>query len=116
MYGNHVFTDVEAVNNEVLNGTDAVLSCKITGITEAITVIWKDSDNEDVTTVADTANKYTVDAGTFNETTFSQTTTLEVKALENTEDRTISCQINSTEWNKSDDSTDVKLNVFGRSH
>ena len=117
MYGNHVLTGVSAVNNEVLSGTDAVISCKITGITEAITVIiWEDSDNEDVRTVTDTANKYTVDFGTFNEATFSQTTTLEVKALENTEDRTFSCHITSTEWNKSDDSTDVKLNVFGRSH
>ena len=115
MYGNHVLTGVSAVNNEVLSGTDAVISCKITGITEAITVKWINSDNDDVTTVTDASLKYTVDIGTFNEVTFSQTTTLTVKAAENTEDRIISCQITSTEWNKSDDSTDVELNVFGRS-
>ena len=104
MYSNHVFTGVEAVNNEVLIGTDAVISCKVTGISAAITVKWKTSLNEDVTSITDT----------FDDVEFSQTTTLTVKAAENTEDSTFSCQITSTEWNKVDDSTAVNLNVFGR--
>ena len=116
IYSNHVFTDIEAVNNEVLTGTDAVISCKVTGITEAITVIWKTSDNEDVTSVTDTSYKYDVDVGTFNEAESSQTTTLAVKAVENTEDSTFSCQVASVEWNDVGDSTVVKLDVFGRSH
>ena len=93
-----------------------MISCKVTGITEAITVNWKTSADEDVTSVTDTSLKFAVDVGIFNKIVFSQITTLTVKALENTEDSIFSCQITSSEWKKSDDSTVVNLNVVGRSH
>ena len=93
------------------SGTDATLTCTITGITKQLdAVVWTKSGT-DVTTLTED-NSYVVSAGTYGSN--SQTTTLTVKAAVNTADSTYTCVITSNEWLITNRETSINLNVFGR--
>ena len=93
------------------SGTDATLTCSITGITKQLdAVVWTKSGT-DVTTLTED-NSYVVSAGTYGSN--SQTTTLTVKAAVNTADSTYTCVVTSNEWLITNRETSINLNVFGR--
>ena len=100
---------VTAVNKEVLIGTPAEISCKVTGLTAALkTVKWEKSDGTDVTS---DVRGYTSTAGIFDNG--SQTTTLTVAGEVNKVDSTYNCLITpSTQDNATEISTAVTLNIF----
>ena len=103
-------SDVRPINKEVERGTDATVSCVVTGITQQLnSVVWK-KGGTDVTTLSED-NSYVVSAGTYGSN--SQTTTLTVKAAVNTADSTYTCVITSNEWLQTDKEISVALNVFG---
>ena len=100
---------VTAGNKEVLSGTDAEISCQVTGLTKQLqTVKWKKSDGTDVTTGV---TGYTSKPGTFGGG--SQTTTLTVASAQNNADSTYSCLITPAYQDDATEvSTPVQLNVF----
>ena len=98
-----------AVNIEVLTGTTAKISCKVTGLTAALqTVKWEKSDGTDVTSGVP---GYTSNDGVYDNG--SQTTTLTVDGELNSVDSTYNCLITpSTPDYAGKNSTEVKLNIF----
>ena len=100
--------NVEAKSKEVQESTSAVLSCVITGITELATVGWTDSSDGDLSDGAD----YTIVPGSYEASSNSQTSTLTVTNGVSS-DSTFSCKVTSSEWGKTDEKTEVSLNVFG---
>ena len=105
-----IFADVQVSNKEVESGSDATISCVITGITQKLdAVIWT-KDGTDVTTLS--ADNYVVSPGTYDSN--SQTTTLTVKAAANTADSTYTCVITSDEWLQTQKETTVNLEVFSK--
>ena len=100
---------VTAVNKEVLTGTTAEISCKVTSLTAALkTVKWEKSDGTDVTSGA---RGYTSNDGIFDDG--SQTTTLTVAGEVNTVDSTYNCLITpSNQDDATEVSTAVTLNIF----
>ena len=101
---------VTAVDQEQLKGTEAKISCTVTGLNQAIyDVQWTDSDDELITSGT---NDFVIDEGTLIGNT--QTTVLTVPAALNTQDTTFNCLITSNEHAKVDDSTVVSLKVFSK--
>ena len=106
----HIFSDVQPTNKEIESGTDATVSCIITGVTRQLdAVVWR-KGGTDVTTLS--GSNYDVSAGTYSSN--SQTTTLTVKAAANIADSTYTCDITSNEWLETNKQTNVILNVFGK--
>ena len=106
-----MYSEAQPTNKEVESGTDAVVSCIISGITQPLDrVIWR-KDGTDVTTLTED-NSYLISAGTYSFN--SQTTTLTVKAAVNTADSTYTCVITSNEHDESNKPTSVVLLVFGK--
>ena len=104
------FPATTAVHKEQLSGTDARISCKITGLTRQLDdVKWTKSDNSAIMSGQD---GYIVDKGDFSDG--SQTTTLTVPAAQNEADSTYRCLITAAEWVVKDRSTVVMLNVFSK--
>ena len=92
------------------SGTDATVSCVISGITQQLdAVVWR-KDGTDVTSLS--GSNYVVSAGTYGSN--SQATTLTVKAAANLADSTYTCFIASSEWLVTNRQTNVILNVFGK--
>ena len=104
------FSDVQSVNKEVGSGTDATISCIISGISQQLNAVIWTKDGTDVTTVS--GSNYIVSSGTYDSN--SQTTTLTVKAAANTADSTYTCVITSIEYEETNKETPVALNVFGK--
>ena len=102
---------VTALNKEVLTGTPAEISCKVTGLTAALkTVKWEKSDGTDVTSGVP---GYTSYAGIFDDG--SQTTTLAVAGELNTVDSTYICRVTpSTRDDATEVSTEVTLDIFSK--
>ena len=100
---------VTAVNKEVLTGTPAEISCKVTGLTAALkSVKWEKSDGTDVT---DGVKGYTSNDGIFDDG--SQITTLTVASEVNTVDSIYNCVITpATQDDATKVNTEVKLNIF----
>ena len=100
-----LFVDIEGTTANVISGTQAVVSCAVTGINEALTpsnIKWKKGEAE---LTSDGA--YTIAEGTFN--TDTQTTTLTI--LISTGDATFTCEI--TPDGGTMGSRTVKSDVFG---
>ena len=101
-------SEIEPISKEIEINTDAVISCIISGISQAVdSVVWKDSSGTEVT-----GANYVAVSGTYDSLTNSQTTTLSVTASVNTEDKTYKCALNSTEWNVIGNETSVALDVI----
>ena len=99
---------MQPTDKEVEAGTDATLTCIVTGIGEQLNAVTWRKDGTDVTTLS--GDNYVVSAGTWGSN--SQTTTLTVKAAANTADSTYTCAITSDEWLQTNKQTDVILSVF----
>ena len=87
-------------------GTDVTLSCSISGISAAATVLWKKSGTADL---SDSIAGHTVVAGIFE--SGAQVSTLTLTAAVNTADTTFTCDVTPSEGTAQ--STEVSLNVFG---
>ena len=91
-------------------GTEAELSCTVTGLTtELDEVKWLKSDGTPITSETD---GYTINTGSYIEGT--QTTLLTVSAGENVRDTTYKCSVSSTEHGVVSKSTAVHLKVFSK--
>ena len=99
---------VQPINKEVLAGTDAVISCVISGITQQLDAVVWTKDGTDVKSFS--GSNYGVSPGTYDSN--SQTTTLTVKAAANTADSTYTCVITSEEHQETNKPTTVTLLVF----
>ena len=103
-----VLSVIEPTNKEVETGTDATISCVVTGLTRQLdAVVWRKSGT-DVTSLS--GSNYVVSAGTYGSN--SQTTTLTVKAAANTADSVFTCIITSNEHQETNKETAVTLDVF----
>ena len=110
---NH-FSGLAAGNREQLIGTEAVISCTVTVLTEALgSVTWMRTSNGklDVTTGVD---GYTSAQGSFAPGTHCQTATLTVGAEQNTRDDIFECSVESTEYGKIAQTITVHLKVFSK--
>ncbi|XP_063675242.1 uncharacterized protein LOC134811997 [Bolinopsis microptera] len=97
-----------AVNKEQLTGTEATISCTVTGLTQAFSAVkWTTSANDDALTQD---QGYTVEAGSL--VGKSQTTTLTIPVSENNGDVTYSCVFTSAEHASVDQKTAVSSKVF----
>jgi hypothetical protein len=95
---------VESGSKEVLIGTETVISCKITEITEQMDIEWSGFEKGD---------NFVQDLGTYNAGTKSQTGTLTVKSPDT--DKTYTCSVSSTTNKESTvKNIDVHLNVYGK--
>ena len=96
---------VEIGSKEVLIGTETMISCIITEITEQMSIDWSGFVKGD---------NFVPEAGTYNADTKSQTGTLTVKSSEVQVDKTYTCTISSIVNSFSPKKTvDVALNVYG---
>ena len=88
-----IIPDVVGLHKEVKSGSDVVLSCIVTGITQAVNVVWKDSNHTSFT--SNSSGSIIVDDGDFFDD--HQTTTLTINGSVNTQDTTYTCEITSGE-------------------
>jgi hypothetical protein len=96
------------VSKEVESGTDATISCVVSGITSTLdSVVWR-KDGTDVKSLSE--SDYVVSEGIYGAN--SQTTTLTVKAAANVDDSTYTCAITSNEWKITNRESVVTLNTF----
>ena len=104
------FSAVTAGNREQLQGSQAVISCKVTGLTKVLDgVKWTKSDNSKITY---SVNSFVVDTGRGSFSGDTQTTTLTVPASQTDVDKTYNCLITSNQHGHTDNSTTVNLKVF----
>ena len=102
---------VEAKHSEVLKGTQATISCVVTGLTKALdAVAWQKPDGAPIT---DQQDGYEIAEGSYAD--HKQTTILTVPADADRTDSVFTCVITSTEHGISAERTDVNLNVFSKS-
>ena len=104
---------VEAKHIEVLKGTQATISCVVTGLTKALdAVAWQKPDGAPIT-ITDQQDGYEIAEGSYAD--HKQTTILTVPADADRTDSVFTCVITSTEHGISAERTDVNLNVFSKS-
>ena len=104
---------VEAKHSEVLNGTQAKISCVVTGLTKKLDeVTWEKSDSGGA--ITDGTDGYQIDVGTYQNESNSQTTILTIPDASNVADAVFSCVITSNEHGKSDEKTAVNSDVFSK--
>ena len=98
------------MNKEQLAGTEALISCIVTGLTRQLDgVKWTKSDNSIIESGQD---DFIIVEGEFDISNSSQTTTLNVPAAHNYHDTTYKCLITSVEHGVTDKSTIVNLKTF----
>ena len=96
---------MEVIGKEVFIGTETTISCKVTGLTQAVNIVWTGLPTDET--------GYTKSAGTFN--TDTQIATLTVASAQVTEDKTYTCTVTSIQYGTSQsESKDVDLNVYGK--
>ena len=101
---------ITAINKEQLSGTEAKISCTVTGLTRLLDKVrWTKDDGTDIKP-GDADYNFT--RGTFSGG--SQTTILTVAASKNDLDTTYSCVITSNEHGGIEQSTNVHLKVFSK--
>ena len=87
------------------------MSCVVSGLTTVLdSVSWKTSTGAPIT--SDVTN-YVIEEGSLNDSDNSQTTVLTVVAGVST-DQEYSCVVESQEWELTDQSQTVYLNVYGK--
>ena len=101
-----LFTAVEAVSKEVLVNTETVISCKITGITEQMSIEWSGFTQ---------GSDFDPKQGSYDPSSNSQTGTLTVKSGAVKSDQIYTCSISSTvNTDSAVKTTHVHLNVYGK--
>ena len=102
---------IAGVHKEQLSGTEAKISCRISGLTKQLDEVkWRKSNDSPITSGQD---DYIIDTGDYNDG--SQTSTLTVSGALNEADSTYACLVTSEEWAVEDKSTIVMLDVFSKS-
>ena len=87
------------------------MSCVVSGLTVDLdTVTWKNSTG---TALTNDGTNYIINEGSLNDTDNTQTTVLTVVAGVST-DQEYSCVVESQEWEISEQSESVFLNVYGK--
>lgn len=98
---------VEAVSKEVLINTETVITCKISEITEQMSVTWSGFTTGDV--------NYIQEQGGYDSSSNTQTSTLTVKSPAVVADNTYTCTVSSVKFPMSDKkSLNVALDVYGK--
>ena len=109
-----VVSDVTAKHSEVLMNTQGVISCVVNGLTKQLdSVTWEKSESGGV--ITDGTDGYTIDVGTYDLSSESQTTVLTIPADKNNAKALYICVIQSDEHGKtsgSPEKTNVKSEVF----
>ena len=104
------FSDVTAGNKEQMQGSEAVIFCKVTGLTKVLDKVkWTKSDNSEIISGVDS---FVLDTGNSGFSGDTQTTTLTVPAYQTDVDKTYNCLITSDEHDVTNKSTTVNLKVF----
>ena len=99
---------VEVSSREVLLNTQTTLTCKITRITEIMSIEW--------TGFAEGDSSFETSSGSYDPQTNSQTGTLTVQSPAVNSDKTYTCTVSSIQNTESDSNNfDVHLNVYGQS-
>ena len=101
------------VNKEQLTGTEASISCTITGLTKKLdNVKWTTSDDA---AISSGQSGFTFVDGEFDNTAGgSQTTILTISGAQNNGDTTYNCLITSVEHVETDKKTVVMLKTFSK--
>ena len=109
------YSDVTAGDQEQEEGTEAVISCTVTGLTKELDEVkWTKADDSEITSggtdnfVIDSAD---TSAGFYGDT---QITTLIVPGSETDQDKTYKCLVISEEHDEPNKSTPVNLKVFSK--
>ena len=104
-------SDVTPVNREQKEGSQATISCKVTGLTKVLDEVkWKKSDGTEIT--SDNTDGFVIDTGNSGFSGNTQTTTLTVPAYQTDQDKTYNCLITSNEHDAVDKITTVNLKIF----
>ena len=99
---------VEAKPSEVLQGTNATISCVVSGLARDLDEVkWVKPEDESV--ITDLSEGYTVDEGSFNSGSKTQTTVLTVDGSVNTADVNYTCVI---EYENTTKKANVSLEIF----
>jgi t-SNARE complex subunit (syntaxin) len=106
-------SEVEAKHSEVLKGTEATISCVVTGLTKQLdAVVWEKPNNGG--TITNNVDDYKIEVGTYQESSHSQTTILTVPSAANQANPVFTCVITSSEHQKTADKTPVTSNTFSK--
>ena len=101
---------VEAKPSEVLQGTNATISCVVSGLARDLDdVKWVKPENGSTSVITDMSEGYTVDEGSFNSSSKTQTTVLTVDGSVNTADVNYTCVI---EYENTTKKANVSLEIF----
>ena len=106
-----VISALNAKHSEVLIGTQATISCVMTGLTKALDkVTWGKPNSGGL--IIDGTDGFVIDVGTYNDETNSQTTILTIPGAQNTADASYTCAIQSDEHGKQSEKIEVMSKVF----
>ena len=98
-------TAVGAINKEVLVNTETVISCKINGSNEQMSIEWSGCTP---------GQNFDQKQGSYDSSSNSQTGTLTVKSAAVSQDRTYTCTVSSIKFPSSaNKAVDVSLDVYG---
>lgn len=102
---------LEAKHSEVLKGTEATISCVVTGLTKKLDKVkWeKPNSGGEITNGTD---GYKIDQGQYKGDSHTQTTVLTIPKSQNKADAGYTCVIHSNEHKKSEERIAVQSNVF----
>ena len=101
-----VFSAVEALSKEVLINTETAITCKITDITDKISVEWSGFQE---------GENYVTSPGSYDSNSNSQSGTLTVKSAAVTSDKTYTCTVSSIQHiDSAEKALDVHLNVYSK--
>ena len=109
-----LISEVQPVHKEQLKGTQAMVSCVVTGLTEELDadeVEWKKA-TDDSTITSDDGDGFSIETGTFDDSTGSQTTTLTVPDSQTNEDKVYKCVITPNGDEVTAKTKEVNLKVF----
>ena len=111
IFANVFFTSaVEVKHSEVLKGTQATISCVVTGLTKVLdAVAWEKPSGDGGGTISDGTDGYKIDKGTYVSSSNSQTTVLTIPDTKNTADAVYTCVITSDEHGKTVQSPEKKV-------
>ena len=93
---------------KVVAGTAVTLSCSITGISAAATIVWRKKGEDDLSGVTG----YTVTTGNFG--SGAQESTLALTAAVNTEDTVFTCDVTPPGSGQTTQSIEATLDVAGK--
>ena len=113
---NLIFSAVTTKDSEVLQNTQATISCVVNGLTQQLNkVSWEKSSSGGV--ITDGTDDFKINVGKYEPGTNSQTTTLTIPAAKNTADLAYTCVIQCDEHGKTaqnEEKKTVNSNVFSK--